>query len=81
MNIILLDPKYTLGNERYGLTQRQQTHISNVIKAKQGDILRVGILNGKIGEGFMSHQAKIRLATFIRYLFLCSRQSLFLWCW
>lgn len=51
MNIILLDPNYTLGNERYGLTPRQQTHISNVIKAKQGDILRVGILNGKIGEG------------------------------
>ncbi|WP_421848883.1 16S rRNA (uracil(1498)-N(3))-methyltransferase [Marinomonas sp.] len=51
MNIILLDPKNTLGDGLYGLTLRQQTHISKVIKAQQGDVLRVGVLNGKIGEG------------------------------
>lgn len=51
MNIILLDPKNTLGDGLYGLTLRQQAHISKVIKAQQGDVLRVGILNGKIGEG------------------------------
>ncbi|RBP79990.1 16S rRNA (uracil(1498)-N(3))-methyltransferase [Marinomonas rhizomae] len=51
MNIILLDPKNTFDNGLYGLTLRQQTHISKVIKAKRGDVLRVGVLNGKIGEG------------------------------
>lgn len=51
MNIILLDSKNTLGDGLYGLTLRQQTHISKVIKAQQGDVLRVGVLNGKIGEG------------------------------
>lgn len=51
MNIILLDPKNTLGDGLYGLTLRQQTHISKVIKAQRGDVLRVGVLNGKIGEG------------------------------
>ncbi|NLQ18116.1 16S rRNA (uracil(1498)-N(3))-methyltransferase [Marinomonas sp. M1K-6] len=51
MNIILLDAKNTLDDGLYGLTLRQQTHISTVIKAQQGDVLRVGLLNGKIGEG------------------------------
>jgi len=51
MNLILLDPENTLDSGKYTLTARQQTHVSKVIKAKQGDILRVGILNGKIGEG------------------------------
>lgn len=51
MNLILLDPKNTLDPDQYALTARQQTHVSKVIKAKQGDVLRVGILNGKIGEG------------------------------
>lgn len=51
MNIILLDSKNTLGDGFYGLTLRQQTHVSKVIKAKQGDVLRVGMLNGQIGEG------------------------------
>jgi len=51
MNLILLDPKCKLDAERYGLSARQQTHISKVIKAKKGEILRVGVLNGEIGEG------------------------------
>lgn len=51
MNIILLDPQNTLGDGLYGLSLRQQTHVSKVIKAQQGDVLRVGVLNGKIGEG------------------------------
>ncbi|QRV25082.1 16S rRNA (uracil(1498)-N(3))-methyltransferase [Marinomonas foliarum] len=51
MNIILLDPNNTLGDGLYRLSSRQQTHVSKVIKAQQGDVLRVGVLNGKIGEG------------------------------
>jgi RsmE family RNA methyltransferase len=51
MNLILLDPKQTLNAGQYALTDRQLTHITKVIKAKQGDVLRVGVLNGKIGVG------------------------------
>lgn len=51
MNLIVLDPKLTLQSDQFALSARQQTHISKVIKAKQGDVLRVGLLNGKIGEG------------------------------
>ncbi|MBD5772579.1 16S rRNA (uracil(1498)-N(3))-methyltransferase [Marinomonas colpomeniae] len=51
MNLILLNPEQTLNAGQYALTDRQQTHITKVIKAKQGDVLRVGVLNGNIGEG------------------------------
>lgn len=51
MNLILLDPENILCDGQYVLTGRQQIHVSNVIKAQQGDVLRVGVLNGKIGEG------------------------------
>ncbi|MGB0783209.1 MAG: 16S rRNA (uracil(1498)-N(3))-methyltransferase, partial [Marinomonas sp.] len=51
MNIILLDPENTLADGLFALSSRQQTHISKVIKAQSGDVLRVGVLNGKIGEG------------------------------
>ena len=50
MNIILLDPENTLADGLFALSSRQQTHISKVIKAQSGDVLRVGVLNGKIGE-------------------------------
>lgn len=51
MNLIILDPKQSLGEGVYTLTDRQQLHISNVIKASSGDVLRVGLLNGKMGDG------------------------------
>lgn len=51
MNLIVLDPKQSLGDGVYALSERQQLHISKVIKASSGDVLRVGLLNGKIGEG------------------------------
>lgn len=51
MNLIVLDPKQSLGDGVYALSERQQLHISKVIKASAGDVLRVGLLNGKIGEG------------------------------
>ena len=71
MNIILLYPKNALGDGRYGLTLRQQSHISTVIKAKQGDVLRVGLLNGKIGEGVYQPPVENQ-AGYIHALTLCS---------
>ena len=51
MNLILLDPKNECGCGQYSLTERQQLHVSKVIKSLTGDVLRVGLLNGGIGEG------------------------------
>ena len=51
MNLILLEPSLVLSAGRYGLTERQQAHIHQVIKAKSGEVLRVGLLGGNIGEG------------------------------
>lgn len=51
MNLILLEPEQILNAGQYALTDRQQIHITKVIKAKKGDVLRIGVLNGEIGEG------------------------------
>ncbi|MCW4628580.1 MULTISPECIES: 16S rRNA (uracil(1498)-N(3))-methyltransferase [Marinomonas] len=51
MNIILLDPHCALKDGSYTLTERQQAHVSKVIKVQRGDKLRVGVLNGNMGEG------------------------------
>ncbi|MDB4837869.1 16S rRNA (uracil(1498)-N(3))-methyltransferase [Marinomonas sp.] len=51
MNLILLDPEHMLDDQAYALIERQKTHLRKVIKAKSGDVLRVGVLNGQIGEG------------------------------
>ncbi|MCB5162671.1 16S rRNA (uracil(1498)-N(3))-methyltransferase [Marinomonas algarum] len=51
MNSILLNPDHTLSAGQYRLTARQQQHISKVIKAEAGAVLRVGLLNGQMGEG------------------------------
>lgn len=51
MNLILLDPNNEPSSGQYALTERQQLHVSKVIKAVTGDVLRVGLLNGGIGEG------------------------------
>ncbi len=51
MNLILLEPSLSLSEGRYALTERQQSHINHVIKATSGDILRVGLLGGNLGEG------------------------------
>ncbi|AEF53665.1 16S rRNA (uracil(1498)-N(3))-methyltransferase [Marinomonas posidonica] len=51
MNLILIEPSLSLSEGRYALTERQQSHINHVIKATSGDILRVGLLGGNLGEG------------------------------
>jgi len=50
MNIILLDPKQAIDAHRYQLDSRQAEHLNKVIKAESGDKLRVGIINGLMGE-------------------------------
>lgn len=50
MNIILLDPKQAISVERYQLDERQYEHLIKVVKVQIGDKLRIGILNGCLGE-------------------------------
>ncbi|GAB3486054.1 16S rRNA (uracil(1498)-N(3))-methyltransferase [Marinomonas epiphytica] len=51
MNLILLDPTRVSASGQYWLNERQVTHLAKVVKAKNGDSLRVGELGGKMGEG------------------------------
>ncbi|MGR0279474.1 16S rRNA (uracil(1498)-N(3))-methyltransferase [Marinomonas dokdonensis] len=51
MNLILLDPQSQLSEGQYVLSARQQAHLDKVIKPKSGDVLRVGVLNGEMGQG------------------------------
>jgi RsmE family RNA methyltransferase len=50
MNIILLDPKQASSADRYQLDERQYEHLIKVVKVQVGDKLRVGILNGCLGD-------------------------------
>ncbi|TYL48698.1 16S rRNA (uracil(1498)-N(3))-methyltransferase [Marinomonas sp. IMCC 4694] len=51
MNSILLDPRNILVTGQFVLSVRQQAHITKVIKAEPGAVLKVGVLNGRMGEG------------------------------
>ena len=50
MNLILLSPDQKLSEDRYALSERQLCHLFDVLKKGQNDRVRVGVLNGKIGE-------------------------------
>jgi len=54
MNIVLLTPGQQCGPNDYRLTQRQCEHLAVVLKVTAGAVLRVGLLNGGIGEGVLS---------------------------
>lgn len=75
MNLILLDPESTLDAGQYALTDRQQTHVTKVIKAQAGDVLRVGVLNGKIGDGVYEPPSgdPVWLYSFIEFVFARTR--------
>ena len=51
MNIILLEPADWLDNDRVALTGRRFQHLNNVLAIKCGDTVRVGLINGKRGNG------------------------------
>src|SRR5262245_47796219 len=51
MNLILLEPSDFAGEHRVRLHGRTLQHVRNIHRAKAGDTLRVGILNGRIGQG------------------------------
>lgn len=53
MNLIILFKEDFVDKNRIIINGRRYKHINNIHKAKVGDILRVGLLNGKIGKGIV----------------------------
>ena len=51
MNIILLDSAEVTTDGRAVLTDRRSAHIIRVLRSTRGDSLRIGIINGPVGEG------------------------------
>lgn len=49
MNLILLDPDELRGGGSVALRPRQAAHVLNVLHARSGDSLRVGVVGGNIG--------------------------------
>ena len=51
MNLILLEPGDFTGPDTVSIRGRRLTHIAEVHRAEAGDTLKVGLLNGEIGQG------------------------------
>ena len=51
MNLILLFEEDFIGEQRVRLCERRREHVQNVHRAKLGDQLTVGLLNGAMGSG------------------------------
>jgi RsmE family RNA methyltransferase len=55
MNIVLLKEKDFISADRARLSGRASTHIRNVLKVAVGDVLKIGRLNGELGQGAVRH--------------------------
>lgn len=62
MNLILLHPDDMRGEDRAELSDHRAEHIRNVLKAEPGKVLRVGLLNGALGEGTVVEIDQQRIA-------------------
>jgi RsmE family RNA methyltransferase len=51
MNLVLLEPSDFIDGRRVRLGGRRLTHVLQVHRAAEGDTLRVGLVDGKIGKG------------------------------
>ena len=55
MNLLLLLPDDFISSDRVQLRGRRLQHVNKVIKARPGDVLKVGLLNGGIGSAEILH--------------------------
>ncbi len=55
MNLLLLLPDDFISSDRVQLRGRRLQHVNKVIKARPGDVLKVGLLNGGIGRAEILH--------------------------
>jgi len=66
MNLLLLTPDDFISNDRVQIRGRRLLHLNKVIKAKPGDSLRAGLLDGKLGTAdvitISQQAAELRLA-------------------
>ncbi|MCK4767170.1 MAG: RsmE family RNA methyltransferase, partial [Desulfobacula sp.] len=58
MNLILLENKDFIGNERVVIQGRRFNHLISVNKVKKNDRLVCGLLNDKIGTGLITNVRK-----------------------
>ena len=61
-----------MSDGRYALTERQQLHAAKVIKMATGDTLRIGVLNGEMGEGMYQAASEKTQTVIIHSLVLFS---------
>jgi len=61
MNLLLLQASHILNNHRARITGRQHEHVLKVHRASVGDSLRVGVLNGQIGQATITELNKEHL--------------------
>ncbi|WP_067518833.1 16S rRNA (uracil(1498)-N(3))-methyltransferase [Endozoicomonas ascidiicola] len=66
MNLLLLEPQNFITDESVDgqlveLTHRQLKHVLEVHQAQEGDELRVGLLNGNVGSGVITHLSPDRM--------------------
>ena len=63
MNLLLLEPSEFIGGEAI-LSGRRAEHLLRVLKVAPGDVIRVGVTNGKLGSGrvLAIEGAAVRLA-------------------
>lgn len=55
MNLLLLEQQHFIDEWHAVLDQRQLRHVLDVHQASEGDELRVGLVNGKVGKGKITH--------------------------
>lgn len=55
MNLLLLEPQHFIDERHAELDQRQLRHVLDVHQANKGDELRVGVINGRVGNGIITY--------------------------
>lgn len=55
MNLLLLESQHFIDERHVELNQRQLRHVLEVHQANEGDELRVGMINGNVGTGVITH--------------------------
>ncbi|AWM81011.1 16S rRNA (uracil(1498)-N(3))-methyltransferase [Gammaproteobacteria bacterium ESL0073] len=55
MNLLLLSPDDLINPQRAKITGRQLQHIQQIYNSNVGDTLSVGLINGNMGNGTISH--------------------------
>lgn len=57
MNLLLLEEQQLQSDNCAMLSERQQNHVQNVLRAEDGTQLKVGLLNGSVGTALLHRQA------------------------